>query len=91
VAEQTILDRRQGESDQEFLDRLHRMDTANWSVDDMTVRALLLREVRRRLVARSGGEPSCPDALRQLKAQIRSLSDQQRRQLAMWIALGMPA
>jgi hypothetical protein len=70
------------------------MNTDGWSVDDLMARSLLLRELQRSLAARAGVRRNGvhhPDALYQLKMQIRNLSDQQRRHLASWIACGMPA
>ena len=83
------MERQEGESDQDHLDRLNAMDTTSWSVDDVMARALHLRFAQQRMAVQSSGTPVTPEFLALLQ-QVRGLSDERRRCLARWIAQGMP-
>jgi hypothetical protein len=86
------LERLQGESDRDYLQRLKTMDRTDWSVDDRMAHALFLRKAERAVAgrlrspdARGGDEP-----LQQIKRLVGRLSPGQRRQLSQWIARGSP-
>ena len=83
------LDRREGESDFEYLDRLRGMDAVGWSVDDVMTHALLIRYAQEAVAARSSNNGTVPEFLALLQ-QIRDLGVEQRRHLARWLAQGMP-
>ena len=84
------LERGEGESDAKYLDRLRGMDTLGWSVDDLMARTLQMRYAQRAVEARSQSNTDAENFLAVLQ-QIRDLSSNQQRDLARWIARGMPA
>jgi hypothetical protein len=92
VAEQPLdLERSAGETDREYLDRLTGLDTAGWSVDDRMTLALLIRDAQRAVAARAHSDLNSPRqsaALRLVKRLVRQLPEQERRELARWIAEG---